>query len=89
MRFLDIDRLPLQTATFAVGRALDNKPIRIAGCVMTCFLVAMWFFVFAMMIRALILKQILWPQKQEDRDEGGWVTQAEKSQQSLVQKRSF
>lgn len=24
------------------------------------------------MIRAVILKDILWPQKQEDREEGGW-----------------
>jgi hypothetical protein len=28
-----------------------------------------------MMIRAVILKDILWPQKQEDRDEGGWKTE--------------
>ncbi|CAD0049814.1 unnamed protein product [Aureobasidium pullulans] len=34
-----------------------------------------WFFVFGMMIRAVILKDILWPQKQEDRDEGGWKTE--------------
>jgi predicted RNA polymerase sigma factor len=26
-----------------------------------------------MMIRAVVLKQILWPQRQEDRNEGGWV----------------
>lgn len=25
-----------------------------------------------MMIRAVVLRQILWPQKGEDRDEGGW-----------------
>jgi hypothetical protein len=37
--------------------------------------VAGWFFVFGMMIRAVILKDILWPQKQEDRDEGGWKTE--------------
>ena len=40
-------------------------------------LIAGWFFVFGMMIRAVILKDILWPQKQEDRDEGGWKTEAE------------
>ena len=28
--------------------------------------------VFCIMIRAVILKDILWPQKQEDREEGGW-----------------
>lgn len=66
----------LQSATFAVARALDGcKPIRILGCVFTCLLVAGWFFVFGMMVRAVILKDILWPQKQEDRDEGGWKTE--------------
>ncbi|THW06107.1 putative C4-dicarboxylate/malic acid transporter [Aureobasidium pullulans] len=66
----------LTTATFAVARALDHcRPIRILGCVFTCLLVAGWFFVFGMMIRAVILKDILWPQKQEDRDEGGWKTE--------------
>lgn len=28
-----------------------------------------------MMVRAVILQDILWPQKQEDRDEGGWKTE--------------
>ena len=37
----------------------------------------MWFFVVSMMIRAVVLKHVLWPQKQEDRDEGGWKTEAE------------
>jgi hypothetical protein len=26
-----------------------------------------------MMVRAVLKKQILWPQRQEDRNEGGWV----------------
>jgi hypothetical protein len=30
------------------------------------------------MIRAVVLKQILWPQKQEDRNEGGWMAGDEK-----------
>jgi hypothetical protein len=25
------------------------------------------------MVRAVVLKQILWPQRQEDRNEGGWL----------------
>jgi tellurite resistance protein TehA-like permease len=63
----------LTTATFAVATALgDNHPIRIFGCVLTVCLIIMWCFVVAMMIRAVVLKQILWPQKQEDREEGGW-----------------
>lgn len=37
----------------------------------------MWFFVVIMMFRAVAQKHILWPQKQEDRDEGGWTTETE------------
>lgn len=63
----------LTTATFAVAKALDNnRPIEILGCVMTVLLVITWIYVSVMMIRAVVRKQILWPQKQEDRDEGGW-----------------
>ncbi|ORY17762.1 voltage-dependent anion channel-domain-containing protein [Clohesyomyces aquaticus] len=63
----------LTTATFAVARALGrNRPIQYVGCAMTVVLILAWFLVFAMMIRAVVLGQILWPQKQEDRTEGGW-----------------
>lgn len=71
----------LTTATFAVAKALDgNSVIRAVGCAMTVGLVMVWFFVFAMMIRAVTLKQILWPQKQEDRTEGGWKEQTAEEQ---------
>lgn len=62
----------LCTATFAVAEALDSHAIRVLGCVMTCILVCIWLTVFVCMIRAVLVKDILWPQKQEDRDEGGW-----------------
>ena len=62
----------LVTSTFAVGKAFDSKVIQIIGCVMTPILILTWFFVVGMMIRAIILKQILWPQKGEDKDEGGF-----------------
>jgi tellurite resistance protein TehA-like permease len=62
----------LCTATFAIAQALDSRAIRITGCVMTCVLICIWLTVFVCMIRAVFLKDILWPQKQEDRDEGGW-----------------
>ena len=62
----------LITATFAIGKAFDCKPIQIVGCVMTGLLIMVWMFVFVMMIRAVVKKQILWPQRQEDRDEGGF-----------------
>jgi tellurite resistance protein TehA-like permease len=74
----------LTTSTFAVSTALHGdlanekgiphsaRPFQVLGVVMTVGLVLMWFFVFFMMIRAVCLRQILWPQMQEDRDEGGW-----------------
>lgn len=64
----------LTTATFAVGKALDNGPIQWLGCVMACLIVVAWAAIFSMMIRAVVNKDILWPQKQEDREEGGWKT---------------
>jgi hypothetical protein len=65
----------LITATFAVGKAFNCKPIQIIGCVLTCILIAAWILVFGMMIRAIKLKHILWPQKGEDKDEGGFSSE--------------
>ena len=62
----------LVTATFSVAKALDCHAIKILGCVMTCVLILIWITVFVCMIRAVLVKDILWPQKQEDREEGGW-----------------
>lgn len=62
----------LITATFAIGKAYSCKPIEIIGLVMTILLILMYFFVVYMMIRAIRLRHILWPQKGEDKDEGGF-----------------
>jgi hypothetical protein len=63
----------LTTATFAVSVALGhNRGFAIIGCILTVALVITWIFVFSMMIRAVYRRHILWPQMQEDRDEGGW-----------------
>ncbi len=62
----------LVTSTFAIGKAFNSRTIQIIGCVMTPILVLTWLLVFGMMIRAVMLKQILWPQKGEDKDEGGF-----------------
>jgi tellurite resistance protein TehA-like permease len=62
----------LTTATFAIANAFDSPAIAIVGCVMTCLLILTWFFVVFMMFRAVYLRQILWPQKGEDKDEGGF-----------------
>lgn len=63
----------LTTATFRVAEAFSLHTLNVLGCVMAGLLVAMWFFVVSMMIRAIVLKQILWPDKGEDKDEGGFV----------------
>ena len=63
----------LTTATFSVARALDgNGAINVVGCVMSGLLVCAWMAVFGMMVRAVVRREILWSQKQEDREEGGW-----------------
>jgi len=59
----------LTTATFAVAGAFSLEPLQIVGCVMTCLLILMWFFVVGSGIRAVVKKQILWPMKQEDADD--------------------
>ena len=62
----------LVTATFAIGKAFKSHAIQIIGCVMACMLILLWFYVIGAMIRAIIIRHILWPQKGEDRDEGGF-----------------
>ncbi|KAE8144488.1 C4-dicarboxylate/malic acid transporter [Aspergillus avenaceus] len=62
----------LITATFAIGQAFSSKPILIIGCAMVIPLILMYIFVCFMMIRAVALRHILWPQKGEDKDEGGF-----------------
>ncbi|KAJ4994086.1 c4-dicarboxylate transporter malic acid transporter [Stagonosporopsis vannaccii] len=75
----------LTSATFAIARALnDNQSIRYVGCVMTIALILMWMFVVVMNVRAVIIHQILWPQKQEDRTEGGWKQQTADEQRRRV-----
>lgn len=62
----------LITSTFAIGKAFNSRAIQIIGCVMTPILILAWFIVIGMTVRAIKLKQILWPQKGEDKDEGGF-----------------
>ena len=62
----------LTSATLRIGEAFQSKAIQWIGCVMTVLLIIVWFFVVSMMIRAIILKQIMWPELGEDRREGGF-----------------
>jgi tellurite resistance protein TehA-like permease len=75
----------LATATFAIGKAFGSSAIDIIGCVMTCLLILTWLFVVFMMFRAIYLHQILWPQKGEDRNEGGFVADDVESQTTAVE----
>ncbi|OXV11846.1 hypothetical protein Egran_00393 [Elaphomyces granulatus] len=62
----------LTSATFAIGKAFACDSIVIIGLSMIVLLILMYGFVCYMMIRAIRLHQILWPQKGEDKDEGGF-----------------
>ncbi|KAH0537070.1 hypothetical protein FGG08_006111 [Glutinoglossum americanum] len=63
----------LTSATLAVGEVFSSHAINVVGTAIGCALVPLWFFVFWMMVRAVLNKQILWPDKGEDRVEGGWI----------------
>ena len=49
------------TATQAIGRSVNSNGIKIYGTVLSVLLVLLWIFVFGVMIRALVLKRLLWP----------------------------
>jgi C4-dicarboxylate transporter/malic acid transport protein len=74
----------LITATFAVGGAFACDPLRWVGCALTIIIVPFWAFVFGMMLRAILLKHILWPQKQDDRDEGGFKGPAPRNKPDMT-----
>lgn len=56
-------------ATIHIGQQLDSQGIQWVGSVMTIPLVALWLFNLVMQIRTIYLKQMLWPGKDEDRDD--------------------
>lgn len=51
----------LVTATLAMGKALDSAAIEILGTVLSAGLVLVWIYVFSMMLRALLVRRLLWP----------------------------
>jgi C4-dicarboxylate transporter/malic acid transport protein len=65
----------LTTATFRVANAFDIYALQIVGCVMTCILILVWGLVVANMFRAIYTEQVLWPEKGEDKSEGGFKHQ--------------
>ena len=56
-------------ATIDIGNQLDSEGIRWVGSAMTILLVAVWLFNLVMQARAIYMKNMLWPGKDEDRAE--------------------
>lgn len=54
-------------ATVRIGEELGSEAILWVGSVMTVLLVATWLMTAGMCVRAVVLGQILWPGKDEDR----------------------
>ena len=72
-RILLINRYPCFIVLLKDRTPKEFEAKAIIGCTLAIGVVITWIFVFIMMLRAVALKQILWPQKQEDRNEGGWL----------------
>ncbi|KAI4147633.1 MAG: hypothetical protein LQ340_005467, partial [Diploschistes diacapsis] len=62
----------LVTATLNVGLAFGAEPLQWLGCAMGAVVLVLWGIVFGLMVHAVRKKRVLWPQRQEDRDEGGF-----------------
>jgi tellurite resistance protein TehA-like permease len=58
----------LITATQAIGKALSSRPLQIVGTVLAGVLVLIWFLVFGAMVRALVLRRLLWPENENTDD---------------------
>lgn len=56
-------------ATINIGNQLESEGIKWVGSIMTILLVAMWLFNLVMQIRTITARKMLWPGKDEDRDE--------------------
>lgn len=56
-------------ATIEIGIAIDSQPILWVTSGLTCLQVAIWLFVGVCHMRAVWKGQIMWPGKDEDRDE--------------------
>ncbi|CZR52264.1 related to C4-dicarboxylate transport protein [Phialocephala subalpina] len=63
--------------TIEIGAALMSPGILWIGSAMTIMLVIVWIFCATMHIRAVLKKEILWPGKDEDHDQGGFTEEME------------
>ncbi|KAK4542600.1 hypothetical protein LTR36_006648 [Oleoguttula mirabilis] len=67
----------LTIAAIQIGDVLDSDGIKAVGSAMTIILVAMWLFVVVMNVRAVWLRQVLWPGMDEDMEDVSGHGQAE------------
>ena len=70
----------LTNATFAIAKAFEMEALKVVGCVMAGLLVLVWAGVVVMMVRAVVRKELLWPEKGEDRSEGGFRMRKEEKE---------
>ena len=56
----------LTIATITLAKAFRSEGFKWVGSIMSILIVATWLFIFVMHVRAIFMKQILWPGKDED-----------------------
>lgn len=61
----------LTIAAIYIGKALDSTGIKAVTSAMSIILVALWLFTAVANIRAIYLKQVLWPGEDEDMEDIG------------------
>jgi hypothetical protein len=61
----------LTIAAIYIGNALDSTGIKAVTSAMTIVVVALWLFTAIANIRAVYLKQVLWPGEDEDMEDIG------------------
>lgn len=59
----------LTIAAIQIGDVLDSAGIKAVTSAMTIVLVAVWFYVAVMTVRAVLIKQVLWPGRDEDEED--------------------
>lgn len=70
-------------ATLSVGAAVDSKPLKIFGTVVTAVVVGMWCLAAGGTVRGVWTKELLWPDQGEDRNEGGFRAVSKKGRKEV------
>lgn len=78
----------LTIATYRVGEVVDSPAIEIFGAVMGCVLVLLYIWIFGKMLLAIRRRDILWPNKDEDKSEGNFDAEGVQSYLIPVERRN-